>query len=185
MVINSTGVQMAAFESQLLAVPTVSGISNASSSNNAFNGGNSACINAVDKTLLSNFNTYTARWIRLGFKFNNYTGSSKSSQVVVFAADTCDRMFYCGVGGTTPLNFRGFESKFYIGGRTNGNYLGRFLSSSGASESIYNGAGSFYVPANHIFSIVFEWYSNGSAVNDTSTEGGFGMEVRAFRMGLS
>jgi hypothetical protein len=185
MVINSTGVQMSAFESQALAVPTVSAISNASSSNNAFNGVNSACINAVAKTLLSNSNTYTARWIRLGFKFNNYTGSSISSQVVVFAADTCDRMFYCGVGGNTPTNFRGFEAIFYIGGLSNGNYLGRFLSNTGANEQIYNGAGSFYVPANHVFTIVFEWYSNGSAVNDTSTEGGFAMDVRSFRMGLS
>ena len=94
-------------------------------------------------------------------------------------------MFYCGVGGNTPTNFRGFEAIFYIGGLSNGNYLGRFLSNTGANEQIYNGAGSFYVPANHVFTIVFEWYSNGSAVNDTSTEGGFAMDVRSFRMGLS
>ena len=187
-IINKNGVKMAAFVSQDLlgqGAPSVNNISNSGNANNTFNGSNSACINAVYKTLTSNSGAYTARWYRLGFKFNNYTGSSKSSQYVTFPSDTCDRIFYCGSGGNSPGNWYGYEAKFYIGGYGNGNYLGRFLSNTGSSESIYTGSGTFYVPANHIFTIVFEWYANGSAVNDTSTEGGFAMEVRAFRMGLS
>jgi hypothetical protein len=193
MIVNKNGVKMAAFESQQLGIPSFVGVSNASSSNNTFNGSNSACVNAVYKTSTSNSGSYTARWIYLGFKFSNYTYyqsssvplTSKSVQYVIFASDTCDRIFYVGAGGSSPSNFYGYEAKFYFGGPENGNYLGRFLSNNGASGDIYNGTGTFYVPANHTFTIALEWYTNGTAVNDTSTEGGFGLTVRAFRMGLS
>jgi hypothetical protein len=199
-VINRNGVQMAGFESQDIVLPTVNampfpsgGNYNSGNANNTGNGVNTAYINAVKKSLTSNSGQYTARWVRLGFKFNAYTyhqsvlvpEQNKASQYVTFPSDTCDRVFYCGSGGNAPANWYGYEAKFYIGGAANGNYLGRFLSNNGASSDIYNGTGTFYVPANHVFTIVFEWYTNGTAVNDTSDEGGFAMEVRAFRMGLT
>ena len=198
-VINSTGVQMAAFESEDLEIPNFShdnwnynyGSSNYNNNNDTVPSSNTAYINAVKQLSLSNSGQYTARWIRLGFKFKAYTRTTAnySEQRVDFASKNCDRMFYCSVPDpeTTPQYFTGFQAKFYIGGPGNGNYLGRFLSNTGARQQILSGAGSFYVPAGHIFSIVFEWYSNGSAINDfaPSANGGYGMEVRAFRMGLS
>ena len=197
-VINSTGVQMAAFESEDLEIPNFShdnwngdyGSSNYNNNNNIVPSPNTAYINAVKELSSSNSGQYTARWIRLGFKFKAYTKTTNTyaQQRVDFASKNCDRMFYCSVPDasyTPPSNFRGFQARFYIGGPGNGNYLGRFLSNTGASENIYNGSGSFYVPAGHIFSIVFEWYSNTFPINDFSGNGAYGMEVRAFRMGLS
>jgi hypothetical protein len=182
--IDSNGFRAASNESELLDIPTIAAITNSSSTNNTGNGSNSAYINAVQKSTTSNGGSYTARWIRLGFKFNSYTGTTRSSQAVRFAASTCDRIFYCGVGGTTPSNFTGYEAEFFIGSEGNGNSLGRFLSNTGTSENIYAGNGTFYIPAGHLFTIKFEWYSNGSAVSDTSTEGGFAMTVRSFKMGV-
>ena len=207
-VINSTGVQMAAFESENLLIPTIANVlASVNGNNNTSGSSNYAFINAVNKTLISNSGGYTAKWIRLGFKFKTYTRqinvstlqSNCSSQSATFAEAPCDRMFYCSVSAgednqdhslpndpnqlLPSLPFRGFQAKFYIGGMGNGNYLGRFLSVTGAAEQIFNGASSFYVPAGHTFTIVFEWYAGTSTLTDLA--GLYAMEVRAFKMGLS